>query len=445
MGMSCGGVEQIMQGEFSLTPGIQLTALVFILFQNEDMADTAPVEGTHLRATCCHLFNYSMRDEARRLRTFSQWPRSSPVSAWDLAKAGFFFVGPGDQVQCFSCGGILKDWEPGDCPIVEHLKFFPFCKFIYHGAVWNQQVPLQGVFDSVDGQILSLLQRIDSEETALPNQPEYPEMVTEEMRLSTFQNWPQYTEMRPEQLARAGFFYTGQGDVVRCFYCDGGMRNWAFGDDPWREHAKWYPRCEFLLRSMGREFVSSVQASFASTPPPRDSRDQMGQESSAYQDLLRNWKLQSLPSLDQFSVAQNVLEMGFNPAWVASLIENRYILTGTFYLSESELISDLLRPEWGESSSAKENRDAVQRETETSSSRGEMQPVQQKEESPLSTEEQLRRLQEERMCKVCMDRDVSVVFVPCGHLVACGECALNLRLCPICRAVIQGSVRTFMS
>uniref|UniRef100_A0A8V1A3R9 RING-type E3 ubiquitin transferase n=1 Tax=Gallus gallus TaxID=9031 RepID=A0A8V1A3R9_CHICK len=320
------------------------------------MADTAPVEGTHLRATCCHLFNYSMRDEARRLRTFSQWPRSSPVSAWDLAKAGFFFVGPGDQVQCFSCGGILKDWEPGDCPIVEHLKFFPFCKFIYHGAVWNQQVPLQGVFDSVDGQILSLLQRIDSEETALPNQPEYPEMVTEEMRLSTFQNWPQYTEMRPEQLARAGFFYTGQGDVVRCFYCDGGMRNWAFGDDPWREHAKWYPRCEFLLRSMGREFVSSVQASFASTPPPRDSRDQMGQESSAYQDLLRNWKLQSLPSLDQFSVAQNVLEMGFNPAWVASLIENRYILTGTFYLSESELISDLLRPEWGESSSAKENR-----------------------------------------------------------------------------------------
>lgn len=218
MGMSRGGVEQLMQGEFSLTPGIQLTALIFILFQNEDMADTAPVEGTHLRATCCHLFNYSMRDEARRLRTFSQWPRSSPVSAWDLAKAGFFFVGPGDQVQCFSCGGILKDWEPGDCPIVEHLKFFPFCKFIYHGAVWNQQVPLQGVFDSVDGQILSLLQRMDSEETALPNQPEYPEMVTEEMRLSTFQNWPQYTEMHPEQLARAGFFYTGRNTQQSLFF-----------------------------------------------------------------------------------------------------------------------------------------------------------------------------------------------------------------------------------
>uniref|UniRef100_A0A663MTY5 RING-type E3 ubiquitin transferase n=1 Tax=Athene cunicularia TaxID=194338 RepID=A0A663MTY5_ATHCN len=217
-----------------------------------------------------------MRNEARRLRTFWRWPGTSPVSARDLVKAGFFFVGPRDEVQCFCCGGVLKDWAPGDCPVVEHLKFFPSCKFICGEDVGNQEMlPLQEIFDTVDGQFLSLLQGIDSEETALPNTPEYPEMVTEEMRLSTFQNWPQYTDMHPEQLARAGFFYTGQGDVVRCFYCDGGVRNWSFGDDPWREHAKWYPG---------------------------------------------------------------------------------YMLTGTFYPSESELISDLLQPDWEESSSAEESR-----------------------------------------------------------------------------------------
>ncbi|KAM7090567.1 baculoviral IAP repeat-containing protein 7 isoform 2-T2 [Ciconia maguari] len=345
-----------------------------VFYQNENMGDVTPAEEIELRAACCQLFESSMRNEARRLRTFRQWPGTSPVSARDLVKAGFFFVGPRDEVQCFCCGGVLKDWGPGDCPIAEHLKFFPSCKFICGEDVGNQEMlPLQEIFDTVDGQFLSLLQGIDSEETALPNEPEYPEMVTEEMRLSTFQNWPRYTDMHPEQLARAGFFYTGQGDVVRCFYCDGGVRNWSFGDDPWREHAKWYPGCEFLLRSRGREFVSGVQESFSSTLiSPRDSWDQTEQDSSASQD-------------------------------------------------------------------------AVQRETETS--REEMQSVQQKEsdESRMSTEEQLRRLQEERMCKVCMDRDVSVVFVPCGHLVACGECALNLRLCPICRAVIRGSVRTFMS
>ncbi|XP_074744772.1 baculoviral IAP repeat-containing protein 7 isoform X1 [Strix uralensis] len=417
-------------------------------YQNENMGDVTPAEETELRAARSQLFESSMRNEARRLRTFWRWPGTSPVSARDLVKAGFFFVGPRDEVQCFCCGGVLKDWAPGDCPVVEHLKFFPSCKFICGEDVGNQEMlPLQEIFDTVDGQFLSLLQGIDSEETALPNAPEYPEMVTEEMRLSTFQNWPQYTDMHPEQLARAGFFYTGQGDVVRCFYCDGGVRNWSFGDDPWREHAKWYPGCEFLLRSRGREFVSSVQESFSTTLlSPRDSWDQTEQDPSSSQDPLRNWELQAPPSLDQFTIVQNVLQMGFDPTWVANLVENKCMLTGTFYLSESELISDLLQPDWEESSSAEE-RDAVQRETETSSSREEMQSVQQKEsdESRMSTEEQLRRLQEERMCKVCMDRDVSVVFVPCGHLVACEECALNLRLCPICRAVIQGNVRTFMS
>ncbi|NXL07537.1 BIR7B protein, partial [Mesembrinibis cayennensis] len=302
------------------------------------MGDVTPAEEIELRAACCQLFESSMRNEARRLRTFRQWPGTSPVSARDLVKAGFFFVGPRDEVQCFCCGGVLKDWGPGDCPEAEHLKFFPSCKFICGEDVGNQEMlPLQEIFDTVDGQFLSLLQGLESEETALPNEPEYPEMVTQEMRLSTFQNWPQYTDMHPEQLARAGFFYTGQDDVVRCFYCDGGVRNWSLGDDPWREHAKWYPGCEFLLRSRGREFVGSVQ------------------------------------------------DLGF------------------FFFFFG------------------------------------------KDESQMSTEEQLRRLQEERMCKVCMDRDVSVVFVPCGHLVACGECALNLRSCPICRAVIRGSVRTFMS
>lgn len=78
---------------------------------------------------------------------------------------------------------------------------------------------------------------------------------------------------------------------------------------------------------------------------------------------------------------------------------------------------------------------------------GEHQPI-----SPLpptvnepSPEELLRQLQEERTCKVCMDKLVSIVFIPCGHLVVCGDCAASLRHCPICRAVIRGSVRAFMS
>ncbi|XP_072773039.1 baculoviral IAP repeat-containing protein 7 [Taeniopygia guttata] len=417
------------------------------MFQSAAMGDAAPAQQPEPRAARRRLFEASMRSVARRLRTFQQWPRTAPVSARDLVEAGFFYLGPGDEVQCFCCGGILKDWRPGDCPMIEHLHFFPTCKYLSGEDVGNQEMlSLQEIFDTVDGQFLSVLQGIVSEETAQPNEPEYPEMVTEEMRLSTFENWPQNSSMHPEQLARAGFFYTGRGDVVRCFYCDGGVRSWSFGDDPWREHAKWYPECEFLLHSRGREFVNSVQATFSSTLlAPRHSWDQTEQDSSSSQDPLRDWKLLAHPSEDQSSIVQNVLQMGFDPTWVANLVENKFVLTGTFYVSESELISDLLQSGCGASSSAGGRRGAVQRETGTS--RQEMRSVRQKEsdESQLSTEEQLRRLREERTCKVCMDKDVSVVFVPCGHLVACEECALNLRLCPICRAGIQGRVRAFMS
>lgn len=67
------------------------------------------------------------------------------------------------------------------------------------------------------------------------------------------------------------------------------------------------------------------------------------------------------------------------------------------------------------------------------------------EVSDLPVEEQLRRLQEERTCKVCMDQEVSVVFIPCGHLVVCKDCAPSLRKCPICRGTVKGTVRTFLS
>ncbi|TEA33823.1 hypothetical protein DBR06_SOUSAS16710007, partial [Sousa chinensis] len=65
--------------------------------------------------------------------------------------------------------------------------------------------------------------------------------------------------------------------------------------------------------------------------------------------------------------------------------------------------------------------------------------------SGLSLEEQLRRLQEERTCKVCMDKEVSIVFIPCGHLVVCQECAPSLRKCPIFRGIIKSTVCTFLS
>jgi len=55
--------------------------------------------------------------------------------------------------------------------------------------------------------------------------------------------------------------------------------------------------------------------------------------------------------------------------------------------------------------------------------------------------EENRRLREARTCKVCMDREVNTVFVPCGHLVCCSYCALIQLLCPVCEKCIVENIR----
>nr|XP_014342410.1 PREDICTED: baculoviral IAP repeat-containing protein 7 [Latimeria chalumnae] len=367
----------------------------------------------------------TMKREDNRLKTFQSWPRDSPVSAAELAKAGFFFLGPSDRVQCFCCRGILTEWVLGDRPLQEHRKHFPNCEFVLGREAGNvPMVQAPRPTDAVDGQILGQIQRMSVEDVVLASQPVYPEMETEQTRLGTFQNWPSYASIQPELLARAGFFFTEAEGITQCFYCDGGLRNWEPNDDPWREHAKWFPRQHPFCISQGPGYPASLRKHVVSS-----------------EDLL---------SLLQSPMVQQALQMGFDRGAVESLIQSKYLLTGAQYASISELVSDLLQTGEQETGRTEVTGEPAQnqRPSETPQVRQEGVTVQPKEKVPeaeLSTEEQLRRLQEERTCKVCMDKEVSIVFIPCGHLVVCQECAPSLVRCPICRSTIRGSVRTFMS
>ncbi|XP_071443953.1 death-associated inhibitor of apoptosis 2-like [Hetaerina americana] len=80
--------------------------------------------------------------------------------------------------------------------------------------------------------------------------------------------WPvSRVKQTPRALAEAGFFYTGQSDQVRCFYCDGGLWNWQEEDDPWLEHTRWFPNCAYVLLVKGEAFVEAVK----NMKPPTNS------------------------------------------------------------------------------------------------------------------------------------------------------------------------------
>lgn len=57
-------------------------------------------------------------------------------------------------------------------------------------------------------------------------------------------------------------FFLGNGDCVRCFYCDMGLRHWEPNDDPWEEHARWYPRCSYMQTVKGESYIQEIQRKY---------------------------------------------------------------------------------------------------------------------------------------------------------------------------------------
>lgn len=51
----------------------------------------------------------------------------------------------------------------------------------------------------------------------------------------------------------------GDSDKVRCFHCDVLLYNWEPEDNPWVEHAKWYPGCQYVRLVKGDKFVEDVK------------------------------------------------------------------------------------------------------------------------------------------------------------------------------------------
>ncbi|XP_020587804.1 probable BOI-related E3 ubiquitin-protein ligase 3 [Phalaenopsis equestris] len=47
-------------------------------------------------------------------------------------------------------------------------------------------------------------------------------------------------------------------------------------------------------------------------------------------------------------------------------------------------------------------------------------------------------------CRVCGEREVSVMLIPCNHLCLCGECEGIVGECPCCRRAKRGGLRVLM-
>lgn len=102
----------------------------------------------------------------------------------------------------------------------------------------------------------------------LRHRPAVPRFSLVYDRISTFAQWPMSLKVRPRPLADAGFFYTGRSDRTTCFCCGVGVWQWLDDDDPWQEHARHSPACEYLLLKKGTDFIKNISLKDRPPPPP---------------------------------------------------------------------------------------------------------------------------------------------------------------------------------
>lgn len=191
-------------------------------------------------------FNSEMRSEAKRLKTFVTYKSYSSWTPQEMAVAGFYFTGVQSGIQCFCCSLILFGASLRRLPIEDHKRLHPDCEFLLGKDVGN---------------IAKYDVRVKNPEKKLRgDKARYQE---DKARLESFEDWPFYVHrVSPRELSAAGFVFTGKRDTVQCFACGGCLGNWEEGDDPWKEHAKWFPKCEFLQSKKSSEEIAQYIQSY---------------------------------------------------------------------------------------------------------------------------------------------------------------------------------------
>uniref|UniRef100_A0A2C9L8L9 RING-type domain-containing protein n=1 Tax=Biomphalaria glabrata TaxID=6526 RepID=A0A2C9L8L9_BIOGL len=264
--------------------------------------------------------------------------------------------------------------------------------------------------------------------TERPKRLEYAVLAK---RMETFTSWPRDHHLRPKELAEGGFYYAGYGDCARCFYCGGGLRNWEDEDDVWVEHARWFPKCAYIRQQMGQVFVDIVQELNKSHDhiPFTMVMEKMGDAPSAFQLDTRDTPLKRDPAV------KTMVDMGFPYAEVIAVAEaikneGNVLSADTIY---ERLVSGNIKRRPNASKLKALELDKVNSET-----------LARDAEKLKTLKEHNNQHRQQTLCKICMEKNVEVVFLPCGHLVSCTECADAMKYCPVCRNLVRGTVRVFM-
>lgn len=57
--------------------------------------------------------------------------------------------------------------------------------------------------------------------------------------------------------------------------------------------------------------------------------------------------------------------------------------------------------------------------------------------------EENRKMKEQRICRICKDKQANRLILPCTHIPCCELCILAVKCCPQCKGAIKGTVAVY--
>lgn len=315
-----------------------------------------------------------------------------------------------------------------------------------------------------------------------PSPPPPSSLTTVEGRLQTFRNWP-VSFLPAEEMAAAGFFFLNREDAVKCVYCGVVIKDWEPGDRAVAEHRRWSPDCEVVSSQRRRRGCVDAVSYDSCTPfdpplPPQQSRPQQQPPPAVPRATPVH---ATRPTWPQYRSREARLASFKDwppaiPVKPATLSEAGFFYSGTGDRTVCYFCGRGLRDwepgddPWLEHElwfpgcwhvqlhkgndfvrAIAEQRDALiaakkdPRQTaavvlpESSKS----QPRDEAPDSPVGNAESTAT-DDKRLCKICYENEMGVVFLPCGHIVACVDCALSVADCPVCRQPFQNTARIYL-
>lgn len=374
-----------------------------------------------------------LRFEEQRLKTFERWPHSF-ISSRTLAKTGFYYIGPHDQVRCYFCKVEVSRWESGDNEVNEHNRWSPNCPLLKRRDTSN--VPLE------PGKINSPIYSFQEFRPTRLNLSfvQYlccglsPALVSELEELLpplTFDVCgPCGIDVRPGSYTETQFTSSTSAEA----------------EEPTaNNHQTPEHETQTLKHPDFPEYAIETARlrSFDEWPKTMKQRPKQLSDAGFFYTQksdrvicfscgggLRDWDEQDDPW------EQHAL-------W--------YSKCDYLRLVKGQEFVDAVKAKYAKLDGEKSNGGMSSSSQESVASSCGSSGSSSNASTPINTpcdkddQNQDNRLCESRLCKICYSSEYNTAFFPCGHVIACTKCASSVTKCPLCRKPFERVMRVFFS